>query len=536
MFSLGFYAIIQYMKTIVTRLGFGKKSIIIIVVAVIVVGAAAYFFIASRNSGQYQFVAVTQGTITQVVSVTGNTTPIQSLDLSFQNGGTVAVVYKNAGDTVSAGGTLVSLDTNGLQAQLAQAQAGVDAAQATLENLQAGPTPQAVQVSQAALATAQQTLSNTYTSIGNAVADAYAKASDAVRNQIGTFYDNPDSNNPQLAFSVSDSQVVNDADSERVQVGDTLNTWQTEINTLSLSASTSTLAQTLQYATSYLSIVATMLNTDATAVVDASGGTASTVTTAYKTDVTSAITEVNTAANAVSTIQQNIASERAAVAQAQAQLAETQAGSTSQAIAAQQAAVAQAQANVQSIQVNIANAALVSPINGVVTVQNAKVGELASAGQIITSIISANNFEVDAYVPETDIGKVAIGNAVNMTFDAFPGETFAGKVFYIDPAQTIESGVVDYLVKVSFNTPDARIKSGLTVNLDINTKTDQQALILPQYAVIQNASGTFVDVLTNGAETQIPVKVGISDQNGNVEILSGVTAGEQVINIGLKAP
>ena len=510
MFSLGFYAIIQYMKTIVTRLGFGKKSIIIIVVAVIVVGAAAYFFIASRNSGQYQFVAVTQGTITQVVSVTGNTTPIQSLDLSFQNGGTVAVVYKNAGDTVSAGGTLVSLDTNGLQAQLAQAQAGVDAAQATLENLQAGPTPQAVQVSQAALATAQQTLSNTYTSIGNAVADAYAKASDAVRNQIGTFYDNPDSNNPQLAFSVSDSQVVNDADSERVQVGDTLNTWQTEINTLSLSASTSTLAQTLQYATSYLSIVATMLNTDATAVVDASGGTASTVTTAYKTDVTSAITEVNTAANAVSTIQQNIASERAAVAQAQA--------------------------NVQSIQVNIANAALVSPINGVVTVQNAKVGELASAGQIITSIISANNFEVDAYVPETDIGKVAIGNAVNMTFDAFPGETFAGKVFYIDPAQTIESGVVDYLVKVSFNTPDARIKSGLTVNLDINTKTDQQALILPQYAVIQNASGTFVDVLTNGAETQIPVKVGISDQNGNVEILSGVTAGEQVINIGLKAP
>jgi len=224
------------------------------------------------------------------------------------------------------------------------------------------------------------------------------------------------------------------------------------------------------------------------------------------------------------------------VAQAQAQLNETLAGSTANAIAAQQAQVASAQANVQSIQVNINNASLVSPINGVVTVQNAKVGEVAIAGQTITSIISANNFEIDAYVPETDIGKVAVGDSVNMTFDAFPGENFAGKVFYIDPAETIESGVVDYLVKVSFDTPDARIKSGLTANLDINTQTDQNALILPEYAVIQNASGTYVDILQNGAETQVPVTLGIHDQNGNVEIASGVTDGEQVVNVGLKTP
>jgi HlyD family secretion protein len=522
------------MKTIVTRLGFGKKGIMFTVVGVVIVGIGAYFFIASKNSSQYQFVTVAEGSITQVVSVTGNTTPIQDIDLSFQTGGTVAAVYKNAGDSVGAGDTLVSLDTSGLQAQLAQAQAGVDAAQATLAGLQAGPTPQAVQVSEAALTTAQQTLTNTYTSIGNAVTDAYAKANDAVRNQIGTFYNNADSNNPQLAFTVNDSQVVNDADSERLQVGQELDNWQAEISALSPGASTSTLAQTLQNANDHLSIVATMLNTDAIAVVDTSGGAPSAATTAYKNDVTSAITEVNTAASAISTIQQNIASEQAAVAQAQAQLAEIQAGSTSQAIAAQQAAVAQAQANVQSIQVNIANASLVSPINGVVTVQNAKVGELASPGQVITSVISANNFEVDAYVPETDIGKVAIGNPVSMTFDAFPGETFAGKVFYIDPAQTIESGVVDYLVKVSFNTPDSRIKSGLTANLNISTQTDQNALILPQYAVVQNASGTYVNVLQNGAEAQVPVTLGIVDQNGNVEIASGVTKGEQVINIGLK--
>jgi len=523
------------MKKFLTKFGLGKKWVIMSAIGVVVVGGGIYFFVASKSGGNYQFVNVTRGTITEVVSVTGNTTPLQSLDLSFESGGTVAGVYKNAGDAVSAGDALVSLDTSGLQAQLAQAQAGVDAAQATLENLQAGATPQSIQVSQAAVVTANQTLTNTYTSIGNAVTDAYAKANDAVRNQIGSFYSNPDSNNPQLSFSVNDSGVLNTANAERVQVGQELTIWQSEINALSSTASTSTLNQTLIRAQGHLSVIATMLNTDATAVVDENGLSPSQETT-DKTAITSAITEVNGATSAISGIQQSIASEQAAVAQAQAQLAETLSGSTPQAIAAQQAAVAQAQANVQSIKVNIANASLESPISGVVTVQNAKVGQLASPGQVMTSIISGNNFEVDAYVPETDIGKVAIGDTVNMTFDAFHGETFPGKVFYIDPAQTIESGVVDYLVKTSFTKPDSRIKSGLTANLDINTQTDQNVLILPQYAVAQNASGTFVDILQNGAETQIPVTLGIVDQNGNVEIASGVTEGEPVINIGLKTP
>jgi HlyD family secretion protein len=524
------------MKTILIKFGFGKKSVIITVAAVVVVAGAIYFFWLKNNNSPYQFVSVTRGTITEVVSVTGNTTPIQSLDLSFPTGGTIAAVYKNAGDTVRAGDVLEELNTSGLQAQLAQAQATVQAAQATLDGLQAGPTVQTIQVAQAAVATAQQALTNTYTSVTNAFTDAYAKANDAVYNQVGTFYNNPDSSNPQLVFLLNDPQVSNDANTQRVKVGNELNEWQTEIAAFSAMTtlpSTSTLSQALQNAIAHLSVVTTMLNTDAIAIVDATSLSASTSAT-YKNDVANAITEVSSATTAINTIQQSIASEQAAVAQAQAQLAQTLSGSTSQAIAAQQAQVASAQANVQSIQVNIANASLASPINGVVTTQNAKVGQIAAAGQIMTSIISGNNFEVDAYVPETDIGKVAIGNTVSMTFDAFPNETFAGKVFYIDPAETILSGVVDYLVKVSFNVPDTRIKSGLTANLNINTQTDANALILPQYAVIQNASGTYVDIVRNGKEIPIPVTLGISDQNGNVEIVSGVTAGEQVINIGLK--
>ena len=121
-----------------------------------------------------------------------------------------------------------------------------------------------------------------------------------------------------------------------------------------------------------------------------------------------------------------------------------------------------------------------------------------------------------------------------MTLDAFPNETFTGKVFYIDPAETMVSGVVDYLVKVSFDKNDPRMKSGLTANLAITTQTHNDALIVPQYAVLQNDNGTFVETLKNGGVVQVPVSLGISDQNGNAEITSGATEGEQVINVGLK--
>ena len=142
---------------------------------------------------------------------------------------------------------------------------------------------------------------------------------------------------------------------------------------------------------------------------------------------------------------------------------------------------------------------------------------------------------MDAGVSETDIGKLALGDTASMTLDAFPGETFSGTVFYIAAAQTNDQGVISYPIKIAFDKPDPRLKSGLTANIDLETKKKEDVLVLPQYAILQNDNGTFVETLAkNGAVTTTPVTLGIQDQNGNVEVTSGVTEGEQVITVGLK--
>lgn len=512
---------------------FGKTKVIAsIIVILLLIGGIYYFVFRNKNSG-YQFVTVTTGTITEEVSITGNVTPVQSLDLAFQAGGTIASVNDAVGATVNPGDVIASLDTTGLAAQVAQAQADVAEQTAQLQSLQAGAQPADIANSQAALAGGEQTLANLYASISDIMADSFAKANDAVRGQLAPFFSNPESSNPQLTFAVSNSQTLNNVDSDRVNASGELNAWQAELAGVNASSPSSTLDTTLQNADAHLAVIKQLFTDAATALIEEVNLSSSTVV-AYKTSLTTGLTEVDTANTNVDTVAQNIASQKIAVQQLQAQLALKLAGSTPQAIAAQEAAVAQAQANVQSAQANLSQGSLVSPITGVVTVQNAKVGEIATPGETLVSIISNNNLEVDADVPEVDIGKVSVGNPVDMTFDAFPNQTFTGKVFFVDPAETVIDGVVYYQIKISFDQLNPQIRSGLTAQLVIKSNPQMNALILPQFAILQNDQGNFVEILQNGKVVQVPVTLGIQDEEGNVQILSGVTSGEQVVNIGLK--
>ncbi|MFA5942224.1 MAG: efflux RND transporter periplasmic adaptor subunit [Candidatus Paceibacterota bacterium] len=496
--------------------------IIASIAALILVGSLWYAF--GRANASYQFVVVARGSLTEIVSVTGNTTPVESSSLGFGASGIVRGVYAKVGDTVYAGSVLASLDVGDLRAQLAGAQATVDAEIAALHKLQAGATAEAVAVSKAQLAVAEQSLDNSYTSVSTTLADAYAKANDAVRNQLSSFFTNAETADPQMTFSISNFIVQNQFIQERVRASEALNVWKTTLTTLPTDHAGLDLA--LSQAATHLGAVRSLLST---AVVVSAETTA-----AYRTDAMDGLTEVNTALSALNTVKQSIAAGRANVAQLRAQLNATTASATPQDIEAEQARVKQAEANVSSIAAKLQNAQIVAPQNGVITQFDAKVGQVASLGTPLISLISASAYEVHAGIPETDIGKVAIGNKVSLSFDAFPGETFSGTIFYIDPAETITQGVVDYKIKISFDTADPRMKSGLTANLDVQTRQKDGVLVLPQYAILENDAGTFVQMLQDTRVIDVPVTLGLQDQNGNVEITSGVAEGDQVLNIGLK--
>ncbi len=502
------------------------------IIGLLVLGGG-YWFFSHLGGTRYTFIPVTRGSITETVSITGNTTPTNSVSLGFQNAGMIAHVYHSLGEHVSAGEIIAELNTANLSAALQQAQANVDVQQAKLDGLKAGSRPADIATSQAALQKAEQDLANLYAGISDAATSGYAKANDAVRTELNTLFSNAEGDQPQLTFQTNNSQAALNAASLRVSASAELNSWQQELASISPSSSTDTLTATLQSDHTHLTVIQNLLNT-VSATLDGNISLSATQLATDKANVTAALAEVNATISSLNSISQTIASQQATVAQAQAALSLKQAGSTVQDIAAQQAQVEQAQAGVASAEANLQGSEIVAPISGVVTQEDAKVGQQASPGVPLVSIIGASGFEVDAGVSETDVGKLAVGNAVTMTLDAFPGETFTGNVFYIAPAPTNAQGVINYQTKVSFNAPDPRLKSGLTANIDIQTRHKDNVLILPQYAILQNDNGTFVETLLKGKATTTPVTLGIQDQKGNVEVVSGVTEGESVINIGLK--
>ena len=478
------------------------------IVALVVI-VSGYIFFARHTGSPYQFITVTRGSIEQTVSVTGNTTPTKSVSLGFQNTGTIAHLYYSLGDRVAAGAIIAELNTASLSAAFAQAQANLAVAQANLAGLTAGTRPEQLAIDQNAVMQDQIALRNV-------IMSAYAAADTAVHNTADQLFINPRTTNAALTVVVPDANLVNQIVQERSALEPVLANWNAE-NITAVQAS-----ENLTQITVFLNDLAAAL-----AKTQPSANISATTLSSYASAIAAARTSVTAAASALTAAQSVLTAADGALALAQA-------GPTPQAVAAGEAQVAVARASVASARAALENAEIVAPIGGTIIGLDAKVGQLATPGTPLVAIIGTGGFEVDVGVSETDIGKLTVADAASMTLDALPNETFTGKVFYIAPAQTNTQGVITYLIKISFDKPDARFKSGLTTNVTIESKRDDNVLILPQYAILQNDSGTFVEILSKGGATTSPVTLGIQDQKGNVEVLRGVSEGEQVINIGLK--
>ena len=133
---------------------------------------------------------------------------------------------------------------------------------------------------------------------------------------------------------------------------------------------------------------------------------------------------------------------------------------------------------------------------------------------------------------EADVASLQVGQPIDYTFDALgPDQHFAGKVLTINPASTVISGVVDYLVKGSLdNVPG--IKPGMTANMTILVAQKSNALAVPSTAIINKNNNQYVRVIDNDKTKtyhEVQVQTGLQADGGLVEIASGLNDGQEII-------
>jgi len=174
---------------------------------------------------------------------------------------------------------------------------------------------------------------------------------------------------------------------------------------------------------------------------------------------------------------------------------------------------------------------MVAPFNGTVISIGAEVGDLVSSGTTVVTLADLAELRVLALVDETDISQVEVGQEVEITFDAFPGRRFQGKVLEVPLHGKLVQNVVKYEVPVSLEgTKGVALKPGMTANLKMVVGRRENALLVPVLAVQDSEEGKVVRVqdTLSGSTMLVPVEVGLSDGT-YVEVVRGLNEGDQIV-------
>jgi HlyD family secretion protein len=504
---------------------------------VLLAGAGIVVWMQRGKSVEYEVSKAVIANLAQEVTVTGRVKPADAVELAFEIPGKVAGVFFEAGNSIEKGQTLVRLDDAELQAELVQAKAKLEVEVAILAELQRGTRFEEIEA-------AEKNVVNVEAKAAADIQEAYAAALAASQKAVRA------AKNALLVLT--DIQFVqflgNDQSSTSVRYAKAdalLALFASKDGGAASSESLSALAGGV------FGEIQILKTKDAkeidAALVDVLFALAkvrdalkavpiiSSVTALQRADLGAEEFAIGSEIVTVSAKQQAIgvvkAQNASLISSAKEDLVLKKAGSTPEEIASQEARVRSAEAAVETTKTRVAKTRLISPLQGVLSKQKAKVGEFVRSGDIVLEVISQTKFDIETNVPEADIAKITVGHVANLTLDAY-GESvlFEAVVVALDPAETIIEGVPTYRVTLHFLNENLPIRSGMTANITIVTAIKEQALVVPSRAVIDKEGKKMVRVIKDkNVIEQREVVLGLRGSDGNVEILQGIEAGEKVV-------
>ena len=154
---------------------------------------------------------------------------------------------------------------------------------------------------------------------------------------------------------------------------------------------------------------------------------------------------------------------------------------------AAKANVEQARAALNQDQVNVSLTVIKSPIDGIVISRSVDVGQTVAASLqapvLFTIAEDLTKMHIEASVPESDVGKLAVDMPVAFTVDAFPGQRFRGTIEQVRNAAVTVQNVVTYTAIVAVDNPELKLRPGMTATVTIVTARRNDALAVPNAAL-----------------------------------------------------
>jgi len=192
------------------------------------------------------------------------------------------------------------------------------------------------------------------------------------------------------------------------------------------------------------------------------------------------------------------------------------------------ARIDQAKADRANAEASLSNTNILSPIDGIVTSKPADLGQMAVLGTRLLSVEDESHYRLEALVEESRIGRIHLGDTVSVSIEALGQKPMPGQISEIVPE--LDPSSRSYIIKIDLRNPDSppNFRSGLFGKARFNTGT-KQVLTVPVHIVLERGQLTFVYVVDPAKIAHMRLIQTGKRYGDRVEILSGLSEGDQVI-------
>lgn len=189
---------------------------------------------------------------------------------------------------------------------------------------------------------------------------------------------------------------------------------------------------------------------------------------------------------------------------------------------AARASLALAQARLDKTQIR-------APYDGVLGLRQVSVGDYLSAGQDLVNLEVLDPLKVDFRIPQKAVSQVRLGQAIELSLDAYPGERFKGTIIALNPR--LDEVGRSQAIRAQVDNRDQRLKPGQFVKVSVILAERPQALLIPEEAVMPMGQLLFVNLVVDGKVERRQIRIG-QRLRGKAEVVEGLQGDETLISAG----
>lgn len=189
-------------------------------------------------------------------------------------------------------------------------------------------------------------------------------------------------------------------------------------------------------------------------------------------------------------------------------------------------ALNQSVARQAEVQARLDKSTVSAPFEGVAGLRQVSPGAYVKAGQDIARLEGIGTLKLDFRLPELYLGRIKTKQDVLVRVDAFAGETFRGEIYAIEPA--VDEQTRSVLLRARVPNPGVRLKPGMFARVVLVLETRENALLVPEQALVPQGKDRFVYRLADGKAAFTKIEMGLR-RPGEVEIRGGLNAGDTII-------